>query len=153
MEDLFSEEARQTFAPKPLRSSSAAAASGASAADAGADGDSVAVADGGKKHKRDSKSRSGATADAGKGAGSSRSGGASRVGEEEADSRTVFASNVPTATKEGELKKLFAPFGKVVSVRRRSIPITGAKVRFRRARSRKCMLVRRAGGGRQGGGH
>ncbi len=147
MDDLFSEEARKAFAPKPRRASDAAtAAAGAGEAAAGRDAapaNAVGGADGrSTKHKGDkksTKSKSGAgdavaaAADASSGGGG---GGASRVGEEEADSRTVFVGNVPTATKEGELKKLFSPFGKVASVRRRSIPITGAKVRV--GEERKC---------------
>ena len=47
----------------------------------------------------------------------------------DADARTVFCGNVPLAAKKSELKQHFAAYGKIESIRKRSIPITGAKVR------------------------
>ena len=107
MADLFSEEARKTFAvSEEARRTAAAAESAKDRAAAGKGG-------AGKASKNQKKSKKA---------------GEQRRRDTEADSRTVFCSNVPLGAKKGAIKQHFVAFGTVESVRLRSIPITGAKV-------------------------
>jgi len=121
--DLFSEEAKQAFAVQPKAAkqdkkdedAEGQQDSEADSSDAVESESEGTAKEAGKKNKQGKQGKKGSKP-------------VKRGRDPEADARTVFAGNVPLKAKKGAVKKYFSPFGKVESVRFRSIPITGAKV-------------------------